>query len=197
MLSARLHAATVVGVLCASVAFGSLHAQHRASAPARPAAASAAPAASPTIRHAHRPPARVASRSHQRHEHHRHHLTQARKVRRVLRVARHLRGHPYVWGAAGPHAFDCSGYVQFVFKRALGQHIPKYTDTQYAKLQHIHRRTLRPGDLVFVGWPHHHKWDVGIYAGHGKWWDAPHTGSHVKKQRIWGSVHSYARVIRR
>ena len=120
-------------------------------------------------------------------------LTLAQRSR-VLRVPRSLRGRPYVWGAAGPHAFDCSGYVQFVFRRALGRRLPKYTDTQYAVLRHIGRHALRPGDLVFVGHRRHHKSHVGIYAGHGMWWDAPHTGSHVRKQPVWGGAHAYARV---
>jgi cell wall-associated NlpC family hydrolase len=113
----------------------------------------------------------------------------------VLAVAKRQRGKRYVWGASGPHAFDCSGYVQYVFRHALGRHLPKYTDTQYAVLRHITRRQLRPGDLVFVG-RHRHKAHVGIYAGHWTWWVAPHTGSHVQRQRIYPAPHTYARVIR-
>lgn len=193
MLPTRAHAVAVAGVLSAAVALGSAQAgQHANRAAVLDAAAAPTTATVQMAPATPRPTKPAASRSHRRRR-----LTPARKAGRVLRVARSLRGHPYVWGAAGPHAFDCSGYVQFVFQRALGRHIPKYTDTQYDRLRHIPRRALRPGDLVFVGWPHHHKWHVGIYAGHGKWWDAPHTGSHVQKQRVWGAVHSYARVIRR
>ena len=195
MLPSRAHVAALGVVLAVALPLGFPHSTHPAPPPvARPALQPAAVTAQPVARAAKprsRPVEHRASRSHRRHR-----LTAARKATRVLRVARSLRGHPYVWGAAGPHAFDCSGYVQFVFRRALGRHLPKYTDTQYARLRHIGRGALRPGDLVFVGGRRHHKWHVGIYAGHGRWWDAPHTGSHVQKQRIWGAAHSYARVIR-
>jgi cell wall-associated NlpC family hydrolase len=123
------------------------------------------------------------------------HLTRHQKIQRVLKVARAQRGKPYVWGAAGPHAFDCSGFVQFVYRKALGKHIPKYTDTQYSHTRHLHSaRQLRKGDLVFVRAGRHEE-HVGIYAGHWHWWVAPHTGSHIKLQRIYPARHVYSRVI--
>lgn len=152
--------------------------------------------------HAHRHhvrPHRVA-RHHHLARHHRlvlrrtAQLTVRQQILRVLRVARAQRGKPYVWGAAGPHAFDCSGYVQWVFRHALGRRLPKYTDTQYGALEHIRARKLRAGDLIFVREGRHES-HVGIYAGHHRWWVAPHTGSHVKLQKVWGFHNVYARVI--
>jgi len=121
-------------------------------------------------------------------------LTLRQRIHRVIRVARSQRGKPYIWGAAGPHAFDCSGYVQWVYRHALGVRLPKYTDTQYGALHHIRGRQVRAGDLVFVRHGRHES-HVGIYAGHHRWWVAPHTGSHVKLQRIWPARHVYARVL--
>jgi cell wall-associated NlpC family hydrolase len=147
----------------------------------------------------HRAGARHANRPHRPHRSQQARPAQAelrKQTRRVLAVARAQRGKPYVWGAAGPRAFDCSGYVQWVYRHALGKRLPKYTDTQWAVLKHISRRELRPGDLVFVGGGRH-KSHVGIYAGHWEWWVAPRTGSHVKKQRIWPATHTFARVVRR
>ena len=126
---------------------------------------------------------------------HGHHLTRAQKINRVIAVARAQRGKPYVWGAAGPRAFDCSGYVQWVYRQALGIHLPKYTDTQYAHTRHVGRvGKLRRGDLVFVRSGRHEE-HVGIYAGHWRWWVAPHTGSHVKLQHIYRAHHVFSRVI--
>jgi cell wall-associated NlpC family hydrolase len=138
-------------------------------------------------------------RHHGRHGHHlvlrrSRRLSSHQQIRRVLKVARAQRGKPYVWGAAGPRAFDCSGYVQWVFGRAIGRRLPKYTDTQYGALTHIRGSKVRPGDLVFVREGRHES-HVGIYAGRHRWWVAPHTGSHVKLQRIWPARHVYARVI--
>jgi cell wall-associated NlpC family hydrolase len=121
-------------------------------------------------------------------------MSARQQINLVMRVARAQRGKPYVWGAAGPRAFDCSGYVQWVFRHAIGRQLPKYTDTQYRALDHIRARKLRRGDLIFVREGRHES-HVGIYAGKHRWWVAPHTGSHVKLQKVWGYRNVYARVI--
>src|SRR5579862_9434463 len=73
----------------------------------------------------------------------------ARKVREVLREARRQKGKPYVYGAAGPHAFDCSGLVRYVFLHSVHMSLPHNAAAQYHSLRHIPRRDLEPGDLVF------------------------------------------------
>lgn len=98
---------------------------------------------------------------------------------RVLQVAASLRGRPYVWGAVGPRTFDCSGYTQYVFSR-LGKRLPRTTYQQYAATK-IPRNQLRPGDLVFTPDLGH----VGIYAGFGAMWNAPHTGASVRLERVY------------
>src|SRR3954454_8338546 len=82
------------------------------------------------------------ARAHHAHVHHTSAAsrTRAQKIDRVISVARSQRGKPYVWGAAGPRAFDCSGYVQWVYRHALGRTLPHYTDSQYAATKHIHAR---------------------------------------------------------
>src|SRR5206468_3191804 len=102
---------------------------------------------------------------------------------------------PYHYGAAGPRAFDCSGLVQFVYKRALGERLPRTAAAQYHASKHIKKSSLRVGDLVFVkyGGAITH---VGIYAGHGYWWAATHSGTVVKLQKIYTSHVVYGRVIR-
>jgi cell wall-associated NlpC family hydrolase len=118
----------------------------------------------------------------------------AEEVRRVLRVARAQRGKPYVYGEDGPHGFDCSGLVRFVFLRAVHRSLPHNAAEQYHSLRHISRASLRPGDLVFVdngGYISH----VGIYDGHHYWWVAPHTGTHVQRQYIYRAHFLYARVL--
>jgi cell wall-associated NlpC family hydrolase len=115
-------------------------------------------------------------------------------VRKVLRVARAQRGKPYVYGEDGPHGFDCSGLVRYVFLRAVHRSLPHNAAAQYGMLRHISRASLQPGDLVFVdngGYISH----VGIYDGHHYWWVAPHTGTHVQRQYIYHAHFLYARVL--
>lgn len=116
------------------------------------------------------------------------------KVNQVMYQVQKQKGKPYHYGAAGPSAFDCSGLVQFVYRRALAERLPRTAAAQYHASKHISRKSLRVGDLVFVkyGGSISH---VGIYAGHGYWWVAPHTGTVVKLQRIYTSSVVYGRVI--
>jgi cell wall-associated NlpC family hydrolase len=116
------------------------------------------------------------------------------KVRKVLTEARRQRGKPYVYGEAGPRGFDCSGLVRFVFLHSVHRSLPHNAAAQYHSLRHIKRSSLQPGDLVFVdngGYVSH----VGIYDGHGYWWVAPHTGTHVQRQKIYRAHFVYARVL--
>lgn len=116
------------------------------------------------------------------------------KVNQVMYQVQKQKGKPYRYGAAGPSAFDCSGLVQFVYKRSLDERLPRTAAEQYRASKHIRRTSLRVGDLVFVdegGYISH----VGIYAGHGYWWVAPHTGTVVKLQKIYTSHVVYGRVI--
>jgi cell wall-associated NlpC family hydrolase len=107
---------------------------------------------------------------------------------RALQVAASERGKPYVYGATGPQAFDCSGLTRYVFDR-LGKHLPRTTYQQYA-VTHIPRGALQPGDLVFSGDLGH----VGIYAGYGSMWNAPHTGARVRLERVWDPNFRVGRV---
>jgi cell wall-associated NlpC family hydrolase len=114
---------------------------------------------------------------------------------RAVSEASHHRGQPYVWGAAGPRRFDCSGLTLYVYKR-LGRSLPHNAAMQYSSSQvrHISSRSKAPGDLVFLRNSIGRIYHVGIYAGHNNWWVAPHTGDHVKLQRIYTSHILVARV---
>ncbi|MGW4643214.1 NlpC/P60 family protein [Sphaerisporangium sp. NPDC004334] len=83
---------------------------------------------------------------------------------------------PYVWGAAGPSTFDCSGLVMWAYQE-VGISLPHYTGDQWTAGTHITREDLRPGDLVFFYTDLHH---VGIYIGGGMMVHAPRTGDVVR-----------------
>lgn len=85
-------------------------------------------------------------------------------------------GSPYVWGATGPDAFDCSGLVQAAY-RSAGVSLPRTTYAQIDAGRRIARSELLPGDLVFFysGVSH-----VGIYVGHGQMIHAPNPSAPVR-----------------
>lgn len=112
---------------------------------------------------------------------------------RAVRIAATRRGAPYQWGAVGPRRFDCSGLTMWVYAR-MGKRLPRTAAQQYAATVHIPSWARRPGDLVFFktgsGYVHH----VGIYAGAGTFWHAPHTGDHVRRARLMTRNVWYGRV---
>jgi cell wall-associated NlpC family hydrolase len=85
-------------------------------------------------------------------------------------------GLPYVWGATGPGAYDCSGLTQAAWK-AAGVSLPRTTYTQINAGTRISESQLLPGDLVFFysGISH-----VGLYIGGGRMIHAPHPGAPVR-----------------
>jgi cell wall-associated NlpC family hydrolase len=72
-------------------------------------------------------------------------------------------GKAYVYGAAGPNAYDCSGLTMRAWG-AAGVGLPHSSSAQYASGTHISESQLRPGDLVFYYSPISH---VGMYIGNG------------------------------
>jgi cell wall-associated NlpC family hydrolase len=84
-------------------------------------------------------------------------------------------GKPYVWAAAGPDSFDCSGLVVYSFA-AVGKSLPHSTYALYSLGVPVSRDALQPGDLVFFDGLGH----VGIYIGGDQFVHAPHTGDVVK-----------------
>lgn len=85
-------------------------------------------------------------------------------------------GVPYVWGAVGPKAFDCSGLVLWSFNK-VGISLPRTSKAQSRVGKPVSKGELRPGDLVFFYTPVSH---VGIYIGNGKFVHASEPGKPVK-----------------
>ena len=114
------------------------------------------------------------------------------KAKKALQVAKHQKGKPYRYGAAGPKAFDCSGFTQYSYKKA-GVKLPRTAAQQYRAVWHIKKKHRLPGDLVFFG-SGANKYHVGMYAGKGYMWDAAHSGTHIHKRKIWTSKVAYGRI---
>jgi cell wall-associated NlpC family hydrolase len=94
----------------------------------------------------------------------------------ALRFAVKQIGDRYVWGAAGPIKWDCSGLTMRAFEQA-GVNLPHSSRAQFGYGRSIARANLQPGDLVFFGSPISH---VGIYIGQNKMVHAPRPGARVQ-----------------
>jgi cell wall-associated NlpC family hydrolase len=111
---------------------------------------------------------------------------------RAVSEASHHRGQPYVYGAAGPTRFDCSGFTMYVFSR-FGYRLPHNAAAQYNAVRHVSRSSLQVGDLLFFndggGIGH-----VGLYAGHGQMWHAPKSGDVVRLAGIYSNNYLVGRI---
>ncbi len=103
----------------------------------------------------------------------------------ALQAAITKEGDPYVWGAAGPSAFDCSGLVVWAYAQE-GIALPHYTGDLWNSGMHVARSDLQPGDLVFFFADISH---VGIYVGNGLMIDAPDFGVPVHVEPVFWSAY--------
>lgn len=85
-------------------------------------------------------------------------------------------GDPYVYGAAGPDAFDCSGLTMYSW-HAAGVSLSHSSSVQAGQGVAVSLSDLMPGDLIFYYSPISH---VGMYIGHGQIVHAPHPGLNVE-----------------
>ena len=126
----------------------------------------------------------------------------AAQLTAALRAAESRRGLPYVWGAAGPKSFDCSGLVQWSYAQA-GVAMPRVAADQARAGPAVPVSQLQPGDLLFYhtdptdpGYISH----VAIYLGGGWMIQAPQPGMNVEVipasfgSQFAGAVRVYPRV---
>jgi cell wall-associated NlpC family hydrolase len=99
----------------------------------------------------------------------------------AVRYAMAQVGKSYVYGAAGPNAFDCSGLTMMAWAQA-GVGLPHSSSAQYGSGSRISADELAPGDLVFYYSPISH---VGMYIGNGLIVHAANPGAGVRVAELY------------
>lgn len=116
----------------------------------------------------------------------------------IVAYAKKFEGTPYLFGGSTPDAFDCSGYILYVFK-FFGITLPRTSETQFNVGTSVARADLQAGDLVFFantykpGISH-----TGIYIGNGNFISAESSGvkiSNLDTNPYWGPKYAGAKRV--
>lgn len=117
----------------------------------------------------------------------------------VVAMALGYRGVPYRNGGSDPSGFDCSGFMQYVFKQ-VGALLPREVHDQFRAGIEIDRSDIAPGDLVFFETVSRGASHVGLAVGGGEFVHAPSSRGVVRVERLtssyWARRYVGARRIR-
>ncbi|REB08523.1 hypothetical protein DVB69_05115 [Sporosarcina sp. BI001-red] len=126
------------------------------------------------------------------------HTSQAASGESIVAYAKKFEGTPYLFGGTTPDAFDCSGYILYVFK-FFGVSLPRTSETQFNVGTSVARANLQTGDLVFFentykpGISH-----TGIYIGNGNFISAESSGvkiSNLDTNSYWAPKYAGAKRV--
>lgn len=121
----------------------------------------------------------------------------------LIKSAMGLLGVAYRYGGTSARTgFDCSGFMQHIFRRTMDLNLPR-TSAEQAKMgTHVNRSELQPGDMVFFrtmgrGRISH----VGLYIGNNRFIHAPRTGKNIEitslSNKYWGSKYAFGRRVKK
>lgn len=121
----------------------------------------------------------------------------------LIRSAMGLLGVAYRYGGTSARTgFDCSGFMQHIFRRSMGLNLPR-TSAEQAKMgHHVSRSELQPGDMVFFrtmgGGRISH---VGLYIGNNRFIHSPRTGKSIEitslSHKYWGAKYAFGRRVKK
>lgn len=118
-------------------------------------------------------------------------------VTSVITKAYSLIGKPYVYAAAGPNSFDCSGLTYHIYKNELNILLPRSSRNQASAGIKINKSELRPGDLVFFNTVGSNISHVGLYIGEGNMIHASSGKGRVRIDTILSGWYSSRYVTAR
>ncbi|HEX7066552.1 MAG TPA: S-layer homology domain-containing protein [Bacillales bacterium] len=115
----------------------------------------------------------------------------------VVSIAKKYIGVPYQWAGESPRGFDCSGFVEYVFRK-VGMNLPETSSSQWSWSKATRVTNLKPGDLVFYNTSGGGVSHVGIYVGSGQFISATSDGveiTPVHGKYYWGSRYIGAKRV--
>ncbi len=129
-----------------------------------------------------------------------HQVNNTSKTRQLTSYARSFIGTPYKYGGYSPKTgFDCSGFVDYVFRHAAHISLPHNAQKISRYGLPVKSLQLRAGDMVFYDTDRHAFSHVGIYMGNGRFIHAPSSGGRVRMENMreayWKEHYSGARRI--
>ena len=126
-------------------------------------------------------------------------LASANSATSVVNTARAYIGTPYVYGGTTTSGFDCSGYIQYVFKQA-GISLPRTTGQLHALGTSVAKSELKAGDLVFFNTSGKGVSHAGIYIGSKNFIHASSSKgvmiSSINDPAYWGSRYIGAKRVK-
>lgn len=115
------------------------------------------------------------------------HAAKAAPVKGILNTAGRFVGWKYRYGGSTPRtSFDCSGLVQYSYRKGANVSVPRTAAAQYKASLRIPKRAAKPGDLVFFNTQGRRISHVGLYLGNNRFLHAPRTGKRIQVSRIKG-----------
>ena len=110
-------------------------------------------------------------------------------------------GVAYRFGGASPSGFDCSGFMQYIFRKAFAVNLPRTSAEQANVGVAVNRSQLQPGDMVFFRTAGSRISHVGMYIGNDRFIHAPRTGKRIEitslSNRYWSARYATARRVKR
>ena len=110
-------------------------------------------------------------------------------------------GVAYRFGGTTPTGFDCSGFMQYIFRKAFSVNLPRTSAEQATVGIYVSRSELQPGDMVFFRTSGNRISHVGMYIGNDRFIHAPRTGKRIEitslSSQYWSSKYATARRVKR